>query len=100
MPAPIGVVRLRLRASDLSVASLDKLRDTQSLAGAEFREARFAASGDQTALILANVVPPGGGQTKPAALSCDLAQRICDLSGSETGARRAFSLIKQAGTTG
>jgi hypothetical protein len=100
MPAPLGVVRLRLRGSDLSLASLDKLQITQSLAGAEFHEARFAANGDQTALILANVIPAGGGQTMPAALSCDLAQRICDLSGSETGARRPFSLITEAGTSG
>ena len=73
-----------------------RLRGAPELDGADYRIAADGAHGASSAILLADVVPPGGGEMLPAALACDLAHGTCTVGGIAPR-RQPLTLVSRAG---
>jgi hypothetical protein len=95
MPIASGLVRLSAGPGSLALAGVERFARSAGFSGAETREARFAPTDPGAVVILANVVPAGGGEMLAAALTCTLADLTCQLGGKATG-RQPLSLVVPA----
>jgi hypothetical protein len=99
LPASSSLVTLSLTDGSLGVASVRRLHGASELAGADYRAAAVGTAGASSVILLADVVPPGGGQTLPAAVACDLARGTCTVGGIAPR-RQPLSLVSHAGAIG
>ncbi len=99
LPAASSLVTLQLAGHALGVSSVRRLRGAPELAGADYRAAAAGEAGATSAILLADVVPPGGGALLPAALACDLANGTCTVGGIAPR-RQPLTLVSRAGALG
>jgi hypothetical protein len=94
LPASSALVTLRLTGAALGVSAVDPFHGDGRAARADYHELRLADDG-RTAVLLADVIPPTGGELLAAALACDLETRSCTLGGSASS-RRSLALVVQS----
>jgi hypothetical protein len=99
LPAASSLVTLSLADDALAVSSVRRLRGAPELDGADYRVAATGTAGATSAILLADVVPPGGGELLPAALACDLAHGTCTVGGIAPR-RQPLTLVSRAGAVG
>jgi hypothetical protein len=99
LPGPSSLITLSLADGALRVSSVRRLRGAPELAGADYRVAATGEAGATSVILLADVVPPGGGEVLPAALACDLADGTCTVGGIAPR-RQPLTLVSRAGALG